>query len=334
MEQTIDPRAEYARAVAGSSTAQSAASWPAIIAGAVVAVSVSLVLFALGSGLGFASVSPWPGHGVSATTFTVSMAIWLIVTQWVSAGVGGYITGRLRTRWVGTHTHEVFFRDTAHGLVTWSLATVLVAATMATTLFSAIGGGVHTLASAGASSAGAAASASAGGQGLMAGPHAMPGVPGSEAYGVDKLFRTSSPGNMGAGNMGAINGAGGAQGPAPGWQGPMAGGRGSGEGDPRTEAAHIAANAWATGAVPDEDRSYLAQLVAARTGSSPADAQKRVDDFISDVLNAQTKAKAAADAARKAAAQAAIYTALSLLVGAFIACVAAALGGRLRDEHL
>jgi hypothetical protein len=303
MAQTLEPRAEYARA-------GSAASWAAIIAGAFVAVSVSLVLFTLGSGLGFASISPWPGHGVSATTFAVSTAIWLIVMQWVSSGFGGYITGRLRTRWVGTHAHEVFFRDTAHGLVTWAVATVLVAATFATSVVSVIGGGAHAASGmASAAAQGAMAGGPAGPGGAMAGGAgapggAMAGGPGG-AYGVDKLFRTADP-------------AAAAQGP----------------GDPRTEAVHIVANAWSTGAVPDADRSYLAQLVASRTGSSPADAQRRVDDFIAAALDAETKAKADADAARKAAAKAAIYMALSMLVGAFIASVSAALGGRLRDEHL
>src|SRR3981189_3715567 len=109
MEQVLESSTESPRGA-------SAVSWPAIVAGAFVAASVSLVLFALGSGLGFASISPWPGHGVSATTFAVTTAIWLIVMQWVSSGFGGYITGRLRTRWIGTHTHEVFFRDTGHGV--------------------------------------------------------------------------------------------------------------------------------------------------------------------------------------------------------------------------
>jgi hypothetical protein len=86
--------------------------------------------------------------------------------------------------------------------------------------------------------------------------------------------------------------------------------------------------------VPDADRSYLAELVAARTGVSPADARTRVDEFVASALDAETKIKADADAARKTAAKAAIFTALSMLVGAFIACVSAALGGRLRDEHL
>jgi hypothetical protein len=141
MEQVLESPTESARGA-------SAASWPAIVAGAFVAASVSLVLLALGSGLGFAAISPWSGHGVTATTFAITTAIWLIVMQWVSSAFGGYITGRLRTRWVGTHTHEVFFRDTAHGLVMWAVATVLVAATLATSLSSAIGGGVHAVSSA------------------------------------------------------------------------------------------------------------------------------------------------------------------------------------------
>ena len=311
MEQVIEPRADFARAGPSSSAGQSAASWPAIIAGAFVAASVSLVLLALGSGLGFASISPWPSHGVSGTTFAVTAAIWLIIMQWVSSAFGGYITGRLRTRWVGTHTHEVFFRDTAHGLVTWAVATVVVAATLATSVFSAIEGGAHAVSSGlsgaaqGASqgismSLGAASQGSAMGQGPVPGSSYL-----ANAYGVDKLFRTAgSPAS------------------------------GQASGDPRMEAGHIVANAWTTGTVSDSDRSYLAQLVANRTGVSPADAEKRVDEFVAGASDAVNKAKAAADTARKAAAQAAIYTALSMLVGAFIAAVSAALGGRLRDEHL
>ena len=79
---------------------------------------------------------------MSATTFTVTTAIWLIVTQWISAGLGGYIAGRLRTRWHGTPAHEVFFRDTAHGLITWSVATVLVGAVFAGSLSALLSGGV------------------------------------------------------------------------------------------------------------------------------------------------------------------------------------------------
>src|SRR3984957_4109376 len=120
-----------------------AASWGAILAGAVVAVSVSLVLVTLGAGLGFASVSPWSDRGLSASAFTVASTIWLIVTQWLSAAAGGYIAGRLRQRWLATHTHEVFFRDTAHGLITWAVATLYMAALLASSAFSSAGAAGH-----------------------------------------------------------------------------------------------------------------------------------------------------------------------------------------------
>jgi hypothetical protein len=297
MEQTFDrqmlePRAEHLRLGA-------AASWPAIFAGAFVAAATSLVLLTLGSGLGFAAISPWPGHGVTATTFAVTTAIWLIVMQWISSSLGGYITGRLRTRWIGTHTHEVFFRDTAHGLVMWAVATVLTAAAAAASLTAALEGGAH---AAGAAASGAASMLQDAGR-----PAGQGRPPGNESgvYGTDKLFRSS----------GAA----------------AAGGQGSAEA--RSEAAHIVANSWSTGSISDADRSYLVELVAARTGSSQADAQKRVDEFVAGTQDAIIKAKADADAARKAAAEGAIYMALSMLVGAFIASVSAALGGRLRDEH-
>src|SRR5690349_18596371 len=98
-------------------SAISAVSWPAIVAGAFAIAAVGLILLALGSGLGLSSVSPWPSSGPSATTFGVYAAVWLIIVQWVSAAVGGYLTGRLRTKWVGVHTDEVYFRDTAHGFL-------------------------------------------------------------------------------------------------------------------------------------------------------------------------------------------------------------------------
>jgi hypothetical protein len=164
--------------------------------------------------------------------------------QWVSSGFGGYIAGRLRTKWVGTHTHEVFFRDTANGLVMWALATVLVAATFATSLFSAIGSGAHAVSGVAAGAASGAASAN------------DYGVDKLSSYGVDKLFRGAGP----AGN-------------------------GQGSTDPRVEEAHIAANASSTGAVPDADRSYLAELVAMRTGVSLADARTRVDEFVASALD-------------------------------------------------
>jgi hypothetical protein len=110
----------------------SAVSWGAIFAGTAVAVASSLLLFALATGLDLASLSP-SARLAAGASFTVTAAIALIATQWISSFLGGYITGRLRTRWVGTHTHEVFFRDTAHGLITWCVATVVMASGFAST---------------------------------------------------------------------------------------------------------------------------------------------------------------------------------------------------------
>jgi hypothetical protein len=287
-----------------------AASWGAIFAGAFVAVSLSLVLLTLGAGLGFASISPWSDRGLSAGAFTIASSIWLIVTQWLSAAAGGYIAGRLRQRWLATHTHEVFFRDTAHGLVTWSVATLTVASILVTSSTAVLGGGARAM----------GAVAAKGGQGVAA----MGEMPGAwrpmdsdrtgdvtGAYNLDKLFRSNSSGNSADQNA----------------QRPRAT-------DARGEVMHIGASAALSGTISDEDRTYLVSLVAAKSGISADEAQKRVDAFSESVKETSVRAKAAADEARKSAAKAALYTALSLLIGAFIASVAAAIGGRLRDEHL
>ena len=294
MERTFDPASADAGLAFNTSRPKSAASWGAIFAGALVAISVTLVLIALGTGLGFASMSPWPNQGVSASAFSITAVIWFVVMQWLSSLLGGYITGRLRTRYIGTHHHEVFFRDTANGLVTWALATVVVAVVLASSVASGVGAGVKAASS--VASAGAAGAA-----------HAAVSSGSDSGYGVDKLFRssmTSAPGAM-----------------------PSAA-------DAHGEATRIVANAAASGSMPDADRSYLVSTVAARTGVPEAEAQKRVDDLLAAANDAQLKAKAAADEARKDAAQVAIYTALAMLIGAFIASVSSALGGRLRDEHV
>src|SRR5450631_1138435 len=128
---------------------KSAVSWAAILAGSVGAVSATIILLTLGAGLGFASISPWTHSGASATTVGALAAVWFIVVQWLSAGLGGYLTGRLRTKWVGTHTHEVFFRDTAHGFVTWAVATTIVAILVASATSSMLGAGIHAATTAG-----------------------------------------------------------------------------------------------------------------------------------------------------------------------------------------
>jgi hypothetical protein len=152
---------------------RSAVSWAAVIAGAIATAATSLVLLALGAGLGLALMSPWPGAGVSVTTFTVTTAIALIVVQWLASALGGYLTGRLRSKWVSTHTHEVFFRDTAHGLLMWALATVIGAVLLGSVVTSSLDSGARAVGS--ASSGAASASSSV------------------NAYEVDTLFRSAHP---------------------------------------------------------------------------------------------------------------------------------------------
>jgi hypothetical protein len=100
--------------------------WAAIAAGALAAVGASIILFSLGSGLGVAGAHPWSFAPQNIASFTITAGIWLVVMQWLSSALGGYLAGRLRKKWVGVRTDEVFFRDTAHGLLAWALATVLV----------------------------------------------------------------------------------------------------------------------------------------------------------------------------------------------------------------
>jgi len=134
-------------------------SWPAIAAGAVTAAALTLILIAFGAGLGLSAVSPWSGSGVSATTFKVGSGIYLLVVAVMASSIGGYLAARLRTRWTGLHTNEVFFRDTAHGLITWAFATVISAAVLGS-VTSNIASGAAAGVSAGATQAAAQASPS------------------------------------------------------------------------------------------------------------------------------------------------------------------------------
>jgi hypothetical protein len=149
----------------------SAVSWRGILGGAVAAVTISIVLALLGLGLGFAAISPWPNAGASAATFSIVGGIWLIVVQWLSSGIGGFVTGRLRTKWVDVHTHEVFFRDTAHGFLTWAVAALFGMLVVASAASSAVGTATKAAGTAVAGSAQAAA----------------------RAYDVDMLYRGEKP---------------------------------------------------------------------------------------------------------------------------------------------
>ena len=174
-----NPRVEGADAIAAE---RSGVSWAAIVAGAVGAASLSLILLLLGTGLGLSSISPWTDRGASATALGVTAILWITFTQLAASGIGGYLAGRLRTKWVGVQTTEVYFRDTAHGFLAWAVATLLTAALLTTTIASILGTGVQAgagilggaTAAAGAAGAGAVASSgSSSGAGFIDGAHGL-----------------------------------------------------------------------------------------------------------------------------------------------------------------
>lgn len=123
----------------GTESVQSAVHWAAIIAGGVASAAITLILLAFGAGVGFSAVSPWSAASGS-TSFHVAVGLYFIVTAMLSSAIGGYLAGRLRSRWVGTHSREVFFRDTAHGFLSWGFATLLSAAVLGSASGSLVGG--------------------------------------------------------------------------------------------------------------------------------------------------------------------------------------------------
>lgn len=122
------------------------------------------------------------------------------------------------------------------------------------------------------------------------------------AYSVDTLFRTSNP-------QAPENAA-----------------------DSAEQAARILARSAAQGSISSEDKSYLAQLIAARTGLAQPEAEQRIDQVMATIKTAAEEAKAAADKVRRATVIVAFITAASLVVSAAAAWWAAGMGGRHRDE--
>lgn len=287
----------------------SGVSWSAVFAGAVVASALSLALLALGAGLGFSAMSPWAGSGAAASTLGAASIAWLIGMQVIATAMGGYLAGRLRTKWSGVHSDEVFFRDTAHGFLVWAVGLVITASMLASAA-AALAGGV-------AKSGGAIATAAIGGTAAGVGsisanadsPAAANGLVTSAGnYLVDTLFRPDRASSSGSSAASA---------PAD-------------DNATRAEVMRIISNG--INDISAADKTYVAQLIAARTGISAADAEKRVNELIAQIKAKEIAAREAADTARKAAAKVSLWTFLGLLIGAFCASFAATIGGRQRDN--
>ena len=311
------PAADSPHSLAQPQSQPSAVSWGAILAGAAAAAALSLILLVLGVGLGLSSVSPWAQTGASARTFGISTILWVTFTQLVASAMGGYLAGRLRTKWASVHSDEVYFRDTAHGFLAWAVASLATAALLTSVIGSIVGGGIQAGASLVGGVAGTAAAATAGA--VTAGESDL-GKPdsasGPMAYFVDSLFRKEM---------------GGVAPPPP----PADAGAAAATGASTAEVSRILMNTLRAGALPAADARYVGQVVAQRTGLSQPDAEKRVVDTYArmqaNLNEAQASAKDAADKARKASAYGALWLFVSLLAGAFVASFSATWGGRMRD---
>lgn len=274
---------------------RSGVSWAAIFAGAAAAAALSLILMILGAGLGFAASSPWAHEGVSAKALGISTIVWLLVTQIIASGMGGYVAGRLRVKWANLHGDEVYFRDTAHGFLAWAVATLVTATLIVTMAGNVASAGAQ--AGAAAAAGMATASASAEKQGQQADPM---------GYYVDGLFRSEGPAAVSEDAANAVAGRiftralanGGAMDPAD--------------------------RAYLTQLV--EQRTRLTQAEAqARVDQVYGQVQE-------DAQEAKVAAQQAADTAAKIAAWTALWTFIALLCGAFFASIAALFGGRQRDQ--
>ncbi len=313
-----------------------AVSWGAIFAGAAAAAVLSMILLILGVGLGLSSISPWSGEGISASSFGWSTIIWLTATQVLASGMGGYLAGRLRTKWVSVHTDEVYFRDTAHGFLSWAVASLVTAALLGSAISSIVSGGMNAGASLAQGAATAAAGAATAGLATAGQATTQSGTSSdSIRYLVDSLFRRDAGNSGDAGNTGDAGNGATTDGSSP----TTTAANGTGESRLPAAAAEVTrifANAIHGRAMPAEDARYVGRLIAQRTGLSQAEAEKRVTDTYAraqaNLREIESSARDATEKARKASAYAALWAFVALLAGAFVASLMATFGGRQRDE--
>jgi hypothetical protein len=249
-----DHQSGFAETFVKNEAYSSGVSWAAVIAGAFVAAALSLILLALGTGLGLSSVSPWSNVGASASTINKAAIVWLIIIQTIASAMGGYLAGRLRTKWATIHTDEVYFRDTAHGFLVWSVGLVITASFLASAATSMVGGARQVPATSFSTAGGAEMVTDLPADGQNLDPN---------EYFIDRLFRSDHPSSN-------RNDA------------PL-----------RAEAARIFAHALRQRNLPAADENYLAELVAAKTGLNQTDTEKRVSEVFVEIQRAADTARKA-----------------------------------------
>jgi hypothetical protein len=292
--------APAATAGASSMAGVSFVEWGAVFAGAVLAAAVSFVLLTFGAAIGLSATSPWPNSGLSVKVIASLAVFWAIAQQIGAAMAGGYVAGRMRARWREATQHEVEFRDGLHGGLVWAVSILIGAGLFMATA----GAALRTGAEAAGKAAGAASTA-------------IPGDAMDAA--VDALLRPQTVGQAAAPAQ-----------PPPGQGGgaPRArAGAAQPNDDIRVEVSRILASSLASGSLTEQNRTYLAQLVAQRTGVSQQEAEKRINDAV-------TAVRQAADKARRAAVLTGFVTAAGLVLALGAAWWAALKGGQHRDTSV
>ncbi len=100
--------------------------WCTVFAGAVIAIATMLVLSQFGSVIGLSSDGLLASKVDLAQWAVIATGIWLLWVQLISAVLGGYITGRMRTKSLDATPHESELRDGIYGLATWATSTIVI----------------------------------------------------------------------------------------------------------------------------------------------------------------------------------------------------------------
>jgi hypothetical protein len=272
--------------------------WGAVIAGAFLAAAISFVLLTFGAAIGLSAVSPWPNSGASAKVIASIAVFWAMAQQIGAFMAGGYVAGRMRSRWHETG-HEADFRDGLHGGLVWAVGVVIGAA-----LFLSTAGSV---AKTGAEAAGGAATAAS-----TSASDPMDAV-------LDSMLRPTTIAQAGTPPAATPSAT----------QTPAARARtaASPADETRAEMSRLLSSAVATGSLSGESRAYLVQIVAQRAGIPQQEAERRVDQAFNE-------AREAADKARRVGILTGFVTAASLLLSLGAAWWAAMRGGNHRDHSI
>jgi hypothetical protein len=291
-----DPRRESPPVTSADAGARASfVEWGAVAAGAILAAALSFVFLGFGTAIGLSAVSPWPNTGLSAKVVASLAVFWVLAQQIGAFLAGGYVAGRMRSRWREASEHEIEFRDGLHGGLVWGLGVVigaglLMAAAAATT--GALSGRSSTHSTTHSTTLASA---------------------GSDAMDLtlDRMLRPTIQAAAPAASAQA-----GAE---------RQHGAATADDETRAEMSRLLKHAVATSSMGDQDRNYLAHLVAQHAGVTQQEAEKRVDTAID-------AARTAANTARHAGILTGFVTAASLIIAFGAAWWGAIKGGKHRDS--